>query len=74
MGRVAGSSGVDSMLRFQLERGGDGTKCCQKMKRMQRARLGSMGRKRDTVQRNDDVGRMRGTTGEGKGRRRHQLG
>jgi hypothetical protein len=26
------SSGVDSILRFWLERGGDGTKHCQKMK------------------------------------------
>jgi hypothetical protein len=26
------SSGVDSMLRFRLERGGDGTKHCQKIK------------------------------------------
>jgi hypothetical protein len=31
-GRVAG--GVDSMLWFRLERGGDMTKCCRKMKRV----------------------------------------
>jgi hypothetical protein len=45
--RAAGGGGVDSMLRFQLERGDNGTKCCQKMKRGQRARLGSMKRKCD---------------------------
>jgi hypothetical protein len=45
---VVGSDGADSMFRFWLERGGDGMKCCRKKKRMQRARLGSMGRKRDT--------------------------
>jgi hypothetical protein len=47
--RVASSSGADSMLQFWLERGGDGTQRCWKMKRRQRARLISMGRKRDTV-------------------------
>jgi hypothetical protein len=30
--RVANSGGADSMLWFQLERGGDETKCYQKMK------------------------------------------
>jgi hypothetical protein len=32
LGRVAGSGGADSMLRFWLERGGNGMKHCQKMK------------------------------------------
>jgi hypothetical protein len=32
MGRMAGA---DSMLRFQLERGGDRMKHCRKMKRRQ---------------------------------------
>jgi hypothetical protein len=46
---VAGGGDANSMFRFRLERGDDGTKRCQKMKRRQRAHLGSMGRKRDTV-------------------------
>jgi hypothetical protein len=71
---VVDGGGVDSMLQYRLERGGDGMKRCRKMKRRQRARLGSMGRKRDMVQRRGDVGRRRGGTGEGKGRRRRQLG
>jgi hypothetical protein len=48
---VAGGSGIDSMLRFQLERGGDGMKFCRKMKRKQRAHLGSIGRKHGMAQR-----------------------
>jgi hypothetical protein len=47
--RVADGGGADLMLQFQLERGGDGTKWCRKMKRRQRAHLGSMGRKRNTT-------------------------
>jgi hypothetical protein len=47
---MAVGGGEDSMLQFQLERGDDEMKCCRKMKRRQRARLDSMGRKRDTVQ------------------------
>jgi hypothetical protein len=35
------------LRRYILERGDNGTKCCQKMKRGQRARLGSMKRKCD---------------------------
>jgi hypothetical protein len=35
LGRVAGGSGADSMIQFWLERGGDGMKCCRKMKRRQ---------------------------------------
>jgi hypothetical protein len=60
---------VDSMLQFQIKMGGDGMKHCQKMKRMQRARLVSMGKKRDTAQRRNDVGRSRGGTEEAKGSR-----
>jgi hypothetical protein len=65
---------ANSMLQFQLERGGNGTKHCQKMNRRQQTRLGSMGRKHDTVQWRDDVDRRRYGTDEGKGRRRCQLG
>jgi hypothetical protein len=68
--KVAGGGGMDSMLWFQLERGGDGLKRYQKMKRRQRARLGSMRRKHDTARRHDDVGQRRGGAGEGKRRRR----
>jgi hypothetical protein len=46
---VTSGDGVNSMLRFQLEREGDKIKHCQKMKRRQRARLDSMGRKCDTA-------------------------
>jgi hypothetical protein len=67
--RVACDGGADSMLQFWLKRGGDGTKHCRKMKRRQRAHLGSMGRKRDTVRWHDNIGRRRGGIGEGKGRR-----
>jgi hypothetical protein len=45
----------------------------RKMKWRQRARLSSIGRKRDTARRHVDVG-WRGGTGEGKGKRRRQLG
>jgi hypothetical protein len=65
---VAGGGGADLMLRFRLERKGDEMKCCQKMQWRQRARLASMRRKRG------DIGRRRGGTGEGKARRRWQLG
>jgi hypothetical protein len=37
--RVSCGGGADSMLQFRFERGGGGIKCCQKMKRRQRARL-----------------------------------
>jgi hypothetical protein len=63
---------MDSMLRFWLERGDDGMKRCRKMKWRQRARLDSMGRKRETVRWQGDVSRRRGGTGEGKGRRRRR--
>jgi hypothetical protein len=74
VGVMRSEEGVDSMLQFWLERGGDGMKCCQKIKWRQRTHLGSMGRKRDMVQRRGDIGRRRGITEEGKGRRRRQLG
>jgi hypothetical protein len=32
---VVGGGGADSMLRFRLERGGDGMKHCRKMKQRQ---------------------------------------
>jgi hypothetical protein len=64
---VAGGGGANSILHFQLEMRGDGTKRSQKMKQSQRAHVGSMGSKRDTACRHGDVGRRRGSTGEGKG-------
>jgi hypothetical protein len=73
-GRVVGGGGIDSMIWFQLEREGDGTKSCQKMKRRQRTDLDSMGRKHEMAQRRGNVDRRRGGTGEGRGRRRRQLG
>jgi hypothetical protein len=72
--RVACGGGVDSMLQFRLERGGDRTKRCWKMNRRQRARLGSIGRKCDTMRWCDDVDRSRDGTEERKGRRRCHLG
>jgi hypothetical protein len=71
VGRVAYGGGANSLLQFQLERGSDGTKLCRKMKRRQRAHLGSMGRKRDPFWWRDDVSRRRSSTEEGKRRRRH---
>jgi hypothetical protein len=67
--RVASGGDADSMLRFQLERGDDMMKYCQKMKRRQRARLDSMGRKRDKTWWCDNVDRRRCGTGERKGMR-----
>jgi hypothetical protein len=64
---------VNSMLQFLLEGGSGGIKHCQKIKRRQRAHLGKMGWKCDTVRRRDDVSRRRGDTEEGKGRRQRQL-
>jgi hypothetical protein len=71
--RVAYDGGVDSMLHFQLEREGDVIKRYRKMKRMQRAHLGSIGRKHNTVRWCDDNGWRRGDTEEGKGRKQRQL-
>jgi hypothetical protein len=73
-GRVTDGDVADSMFRFWLERGDDGTKRCRKMKRRQRSRFGSMGSKCDTTRRRDDINQRRGGTGEGKERRRRQLG
>jgi hypothetical protein len=55
-GRVAYCGGANSMLWFQLNRGGDGMKCCWNMKQRQRVRLGSIRRKHDTVRRRGDIG------------------
>jgi hypothetical protein len=68
-GRVAYGGGADLMLQFWLERGGDRIKRCQKIKRRQRARLSSIGRKCDMVRRRDDIDRRICNTEEGKGRR-----
>jgi hypothetical protein len=65
---------VHIMLWFRLERGGNGTKRYRKMKYRQRARLCSMGRKRDMPWWRDDIARRISDTEEGKGRRRRQLG
>jgi hypothetical protein len=73
-GKVVDDSGIDLILRFQLERGCDGMKRCRKIKQMQRARLDSIGMKRDTVRWRDDVGWRRADTGDGKGRRQYRLG
>jgi hypothetical protein len=67
LGRVAGGDGVDSM-RFWLERGGDEMKRCRRMKRMQRAHLSFMERKRDMVHRCGDIDRRRGSTKKGNER------
>jgi hypothetical protein len=66
---VADGGGVDSMIRFQLERRDDGMKKCRKMKRRQRVCLDSMGWKRDMVWWRDNIGRRRGGTGKGKERK-----
>jgi hypothetical protein len=58
------------MLQFRLERGGDTTKCCQKMKQRQRTHLDSVGRMHDTAWWRDNIDRRRGGTGEGKGMER----
>jgi hypothetical protein len=71
---MASSGGVDLMLKFRFERGGDGTKYCRKMKRRHQAHLGSMGMKHYMIQRCGDVDQRRNDTGDGKGMRRCQLG
>jgi hypothetical protein len=65
-GRVSDGGGVYSMLQFQLEGRDDGTKRCRKIKMRQRARLGSMGKKRDMAWWCGNVGQRRGGTVEGK--------
>jgi hypothetical protein len=49
MERVVGSGGADSILIFQLKRGGNGTKYCRKLNRRQRAHLSSIGKKHDRM-------------------------
>jgi hypothetical protein len=71
--RVADDSDADSILRFWLERGGDGTKHYKNMKRRRRARLGSMGRQRVMVRWRGDIDRRRESIQRGKERRRLQL-
>jgi hypothetical protein len=68
---VVDGSDADSMIRFWLKMGDDETKRCWKMKWTQRARLDSMGRKRDTTRWYGDVDQRRCGTREGKERRRH---
>jgi hypothetical protein len=63
--RVIDGGGVDSILQFRLERGGNKTK----RKRRHRTHFVSIERKCDTTRWFDDVGRMRGDTMEGKKRR-----
>jgi hypothetical protein len=46
----------------------------RKMKQGQRAHLGSMEKKRDTMHRHGDIDQRRGSTEKEKGRRRCQLG
>jgi hypothetical protein len=46
--------------------GGDWTKHCRKIKQIQRVRIGSMGRKRDTARRRDDNNWRRGGIESGK--------
>jgi hypothetical protein len=53
--RVSDGGVANSLLQFQLERGGDEMKHYRKMKQRQRAHLGSMGRKHDTTRRCDDI-------------------
>jgi hypothetical protein len=67
---VVGGGGADSILQFQLGRGDDKTKRYRKIKRRQRAHLGSVESKRDTMRQRGNASRRRGDTEEGKGRRR----
>jgi hypothetical protein len=71
---VVSGGGADSKLQFQLKRGGDRTKRCQKIKRSIELVLASW--EESVTRRNGigDVGRRRGGTEEGKERRRCQLG
>jgi hypothetical protein len=62
------------MFQFQLDRGGDVMKHCQKIKRKQRAHLSLMGMKHDMARQRDSIVWIRDDIGEGKGRRRCQLG
>jgi hypothetical protein len=63
---VAYGGDADLILQFQLEMGDNVMKHCRKIKQRHRAHLDSIERKRDTARRCDDVGRRRGSIGEGK--------
>jgi hypothetical protein len=71
---VAGGVGVDSILWFSLEGGGDGTERCRKMKQKHQAHFDSIERKCDTTRWCDNVDQRRGGTGKGKGMICHELG
>jgi hypothetical protein len=64
LGRGACDVGFNASVSAR-ERG-DRTKRCWKMMQRQWARLNSMGRKCDTAQQPDDIGRRRGGTGRRK--------
>jgi hypothetical protein len=64
--------GFNALVSAQEERRRD--KMLLEDETEKRSHFGSMGKKRDTVRRRDNVGWRRCGTGEGKGRRRRQLG
>jgi hypothetical protein len=64
---VTGGNGVYLIFQFWLETGHNRMKYCRKIKRWQRARLDSMGKKCDTAWLRGNVGRRRGGTERGKG-------
>jgi hypothetical protein len=68
-GRVVDDGSADSMFLFRLEREDDGMKRYRKTKQRQRAHLDSIKMKCDMARRCGDVGRRRGGTEKGKGRR-----
>jgi hypothetical protein len=59
LGSVADGGGADSMPRFWLEKGGDGTKCCRKMKWRQRSHFDFMRMNHDMARLRDDINRRR---------------
>jgi phage FluMu protein Com len=66
--------GMNSMVQFQLERKGNGTKRCRKMKQMQWARLGLMERKCVRCDSVTMLTREEAASRRRKGMRRCQLG
>jgi hypothetical protein len=52
---VADGGDAGSMLQFWLERGGDKTKYCQKMKQIQQTHFGYMRKKCDMAQQCGDI-------------------
>jgi hypothetical protein len=66
---VVDDGSADSMFLFRLEREDNGMKRYRKTKQRQRARLDSIKMKCDMARRCGDVGRRRGGTEKGKGRR-----